>query len=752
MTAVSDSFGGTLAAWTAVNGSFSIVSGKMRGTTVANSPASYNRHDTSTGSIDCFCQAVISSTQTASFSNTGVACRMRSGANTSYQVTGRHAADTLMCWRIVAGSETQQTWQDGSQTLSVAWGSGDTLREEVVGSLIRAKVNGALVGLCVDTNITDGQLVGVNTYNDQAGDFGEYDDFAGGALAADGGLVAPYIAGVSAQVTGTGTTLTPTLPSNIATGDLVVVQCTSRDAAQTMTAPGSEGWSAGPSPSQTGLEDAVFYKVWGLGGQTDDSTPTFSIGSGTAGWGATAVIIRNPSHATAPWTSTSAAVVASGSGTNAASATVTAPSVNHDGSNRTIVRLYSSADDNALNAPSLGAMAYGGANYDSTTGNDFSQAMSLRENITVTTNTSTATVTQSVNGNDVSNGITLVLAIPSGTTVNATLTADLGGSASATATPDHPATLAASLGGSATATATPDHPATLAAALGGTASATATRQTFATASTDGGGTATATATPDHPAIAAADLGGLVAAATATPDHPAVLTADLGGAATATAVVAVPATASADLGFTGAATATRETAAVASADLGGAGAAVATPDHPAALGALLGGTGDATATVTHPVVAAAALGFSASAEATIPGGPIDAILNAALGGNAAATAGVDHAATAAASLGGAASAAAAPDHPAVLTADLGGTSAATAQASHPALLEALLTGVAQATATVTHGALAEAPLGFAAAATAAIPPTADPNPTVIRLSDTRSPVLADAGVPHLREPR
>lgn len=417
MTAVSDNFNradstSLGASWTEVVGNWEIVSNKIQCNDDAGATGYYVRYETDVGSSDMFSQAVTSSTQANSGSNTGVACRMRSAANTSYQLTTRHAGDTIGNWRISAGVETQLNFQTGANAISTTINSGDTIRLEVVGSLLRSKIQGALVGLTVDANITDGQRAGLNGYNGAASDVVEADDFAGGALAADGALLAPYIVGVSAQVTGVGTTLTPTVPAVVATGDLVVAHCTSRDAAQTMANPGSEGWTAGPSPTQTGLEDAVFSKIWGLGGQTDDTTPTFTIGSGTAGWGVTVTVFRNPLHSTAPWTSVASAVFTSGSQANAASATVTAPSVAHDGTHRTVVRVFSSADDNALNTPSTGALAYGAAAYDSIDGNDFAQAMSLVEDITVTTNTGTATVAETLVGNDVGNGITLVLAVP----------------------------------------------------------------------------------------------------------------------------------------------------------------------------------------------------------------------------------------------------------------------------------------------------------------------------------------------------
>lgn len=401
-------------------GDWEIKSNKLECNTDAGALGYYARYEADVGSSDMWASVVVTSTQTSSNSNSGVLVRGRTAAVTSYQIDIRHAGDIMWFWRIVAGAETQMTNQAGTTSLPVVSASGDTVRGEVVGSLIRGLINNVLVGLCRDTNITDGQRPGVNGWNEIAADFIQMDDFAGGALVADGGLVAPYIVGVGDQVTGTGTTLTPTVPPVVANGDLVLCQTTSRDAAQTMTAPGSEGWVSIQSPSQTGLEDVLWGKIWGLGGQTDDTTPTFGIGSATAGWGATVGgVLRNPSHATAPWTSVAAAVLASGSQANAAAATCTAPSVSHTGNNRTLYRSFSSGDDNDLRTNSEGAIAYGGVNYDSTTGNDFSQAGTLTENVTVTTNTGTATITQLANGNDISNGITLVLGIPAATPVGA---------------------------------------------------------------------------------------------------------------------------------------------------------------------------------------------------------------------------------------------------------------------------------------------------------------------------------------------
>ena len=368
----------------------------------------YCRYDGSgadVGSSDMWSEGVTNSSQTGGISNAGVAVRHRTGATTGYQFTS-HTNDSCAFWRIVAGSETQIT------TFTTAVAVGDTIRLEAVGRTLRAKVNGALRALATDTNITDGQRGALNGYNENAtGDVVRFDSWAAGLMTA---LLAPYLVDWSAQTArSTGASMTPTIPVTPAAGDLVLAEGTVRSTADTISPPAGEGWSQIELASGNSLRTYVWGKIWGLGGQTDDTTPTFTR-TGTTGAFVTCAIYRNPAHATAPWTSVASAVVASGQQSNAAAATATAPSVTHTGGHRTVVRVFGSADDNALNAPSTGVLVYGGAAFDAT---DIAQAMSVAEDITVTTNTGTATVAESVNGNDASNGVTLVLAIPAGSAV-----------------------------------------------------------------------------------------------------------------------------------------------------------------------------------------------------------------------------------------------------------------------------------------------------------------------------------------------
>lgn len=225
----------------------------------------------------------------------------------------------------------------------------------------------------------------------------------------------PYFVAATAQVTGTGTTLTPDASAlGLAAGDLLIVQVTNRNN-NTPTAPAGQGWATITNISRaagTAFNDSVFAKIWGLAGNTDDSTPTFTVASGTLGWGVTLSSYRNPYAADRPWLTTDDAIIASGTdNSTAAASTATAPSVSYAaGDNRTYVRTFATADDNALNAPSVGVLAYGGTSYDQTTGDNYSQASIYEENKDGATTTGTATVTESVNGNDVALTVTLVLA------------------------------------------------------------------------------------------------------------------------------------------------------------------------------------------------------------------------------------------------------------------------------------------------------------------------------------------------------
>lgn len=410
MTKVTDDYQradtSTLTGYTELVGNWEVVSNKLQCNDDGGATGYYLRHDTDTGSTNGYVQAVVSSTQVNASSNTGVLFRGQTGAtNTSYQFVTNHQANTWALWRVVAGSETLIA--SGSTPIA----PGDTIRLEVTGNILRAKVNGTLVALARDANVTTGSRGGLNGYNAVNSDVVEIDNFETGAIT-DSPMAAAYMEDWAVFGEGTITPRTPAIPPSLAAGDLIWAWGTVRDAAQTITMPAGQGWVQIEAPSQTGLESALFAKIWGLGGQTDASSPSVSVGSAADGFGITVGVIRNPRHSTDPWTSVAAAIVASGSQSNASSNTVTAPSVTYTGPHVTVVRFFSSADDNNLGAPSPGLQVVGGTAYHTASGLDFAQAASIVEDTTVSGSTGTATVTEASGGPDVSNGVTIVVAIP----------------------------------------------------------------------------------------------------------------------------------------------------------------------------------------------------------------------------------------------------------------------------------------------------------------------------------------------------
>jgi hypothetical protein len=403
--------------WTEEIGDWSIVSNQAECNDDDGGTGYYARFDgtgADVGSVDMYAELVTNSTQTSGGSNTGPSVRRRTGAVTGYQFT-TNLNDSCGFWRVVAGAESQIPVPNGSSTFTTPIVVGDTVRLEVTASTLRARVNGALVAIARDTNIADGQRGGLNGYNNVGTDVVRVDNFEAGALS-DDPPAAPYIHTWVVFGAGTITPRTPALPATagqIANGDLILAWATVRDAAQTVTPDATEGWSTIQTPSQTGLESPLFAKVWGLGGQVDDLTPEFSVADATGGFGITLAVIRNPQHATAPWTSVASAIVASGQQSNAANATVTAPAVAATGAHRTVVRFVSSADDNNLGAPSEGLMVFGGTAWHTTQGLDFAQGCSILEDTTLGGSTNTATFTEAAVAPDISNGVTIVVAIPS---------------------------------------------------------------------------------------------------------------------------------------------------------------------------------------------------------------------------------------------------------------------------------------------------------------------------------------------------
>lgn len=118
---------------------------------------------------------------------------------------------------------------------------------------------------------------------------------AGGAAeagAATGNSLYPRLINTSAYADGNTTSATPTIGGSPQAGDLILafVYQTNGGDGVFPAAPSGEGWTSITTVEETGgnnIEIAIFYKYWGVSGNTDDTTPTFTRGgAGAASVGA----------------------------------------------------------------------------------------------------------------------------------------------------------------------------------------------------------------------------------------------------------------------------------------------------------------------------------------------------------------------------------------------------------------------------------------------------------------------------------
>lgn len=221
----------------------------------------------------------------------------------------------------------------------------------------------------------------------------------------------PFFVDKSALQVTTTTSCTPDISAkDVQAGDLVVAHCVSRNSsANAISAPSGEGWSSVSNINRavgTGFVHTIFAKIWGVAGNTDDTTPTFTIGtSGTLGFSVVLSIWRNNKNNSQPWASVSQAIIASATdNSSAASATPSAPSCSWTSQTDKVsyMRIWSTADDNNLGSPSAGTLAYGGTSYHTTTGDDHACGMTWQTGVSGSGSPSgTATLTEASNGNDV---------------------------------------------------------------------------------------------------------------------------------------------------------------------------------------------------------------------------------------------------------------------------------------------------------------------------------------------------------------
>lgn len=378
---------------------------------------------------------------------------------------------------------------------------------------------------------------------------------------------APTVVSTSSQTNkATATTTTVAIPAaGQVAGRLTLVHFTLKTTGGTVTPPAGEGWTQLKSVGTTNLRDVVYAKVWGLGGQTDNTTTgnfTVSNSPTTNGWGYTVLVVDNPSNSTNPWTSVASAYEDVQGTNHSASTTMSGSTVTVSGSHRTVLTFFGSSDDNNHGSPSTGTLLYGGTNYDQTASTtDYAQSCAQQLDVS---SAGLITMTQGSNGADTYDDIRLVLLIPtSGTSlamspvsvpVSATAAGITPGTASRALTPVAVPVTAQAGGrtaGGVSRAATPATVTTTLVGLGRTAVASITTSpaaiavaVVATARTVGGvsravSPAVITTTPTGPARAAAATLGASPAAVAVAALATARTA--GSASIAVTPAAVPVT-------------------------------------------------------------------------------------------------------------------------------------------------------------------------------------------------------------------
>lgn len=344
--------------------------------------------------------AIISCTVTTSTTKTnrGLCGRASDDVNLLLvQLTVVPGVNRLRFFQCVAGGYTELAGVDSVVSLTTAhhlvWVLNGTNHRVYLDGALQINYTGATA---LDSNTKFGLEANVGLAGDNDTNDGRWDDLrvttvvtdaavATGAGAANAATIAapPTLLGVSAQAVGSGTGSFDLIPDvsalTLLTGDILIAQVGGSPdpaAAITVTPPASQGWTAvtgSPFEHATGRPRfALLWKRWGAG-DTDDSTPTFSVDyTGTTNESAQAVLSvwRGCVATGAPWEAVASTL------NGADSATFTAPDATSGGTERTSVRFYAAGDDCAIDTPSEGTAAYAGANYDFTTQDDHASGCS----------------------------------------------------------------------------------------------------------------------------------------------------------------------------------------------------------------------------------------------------------------------------------------------------------------------------------------------------------------------------------------
>lgn len=200
-----------------------------------------------------------------------------------------------------------------------------------------------------------------------------------------GGRITPTYVGSTAYVDSNSASAAPDASGlSLAAGDILLcfAYCaTSGAVSPEISAPSGEGWVQGgevhttaSSPTTESMQGKVFSKVWGVPGNTDDSTPTFT--SDLIGLGAVISVWRKGNRA-------NPIQDMQGASANGTQPTPSATAGDaHDSTQHFFgCRVLSGGN---LSAPSSGTSAYSGASYSQTSGPDRAMASSYVEGVGTT--------------------------------------------------------------------------------------------------------------------------------------------------------------------------------------------------------------------------------------------------------------------------------------------------------------------------------------------------------------------------------
>lgn len=402
----------TITSQTEVQGDWSKASNAARLNTTSDTTEDYLQNDLGdVGSADMYTIGVVA--VISAYGEAYVCVRGSSGAFTFYNY-GFDTDGVQYLQKVLSGAVTNLQ----TNTSGITPAANDVLKCIVLGDLLMGYYNGSREMIVAGGSaITTGQRGGIAGYR-ITGTM----SMKGMSSGAFTDLLYPVVLSSQAQVpktTETTTTVAVPAEGQVA-GRMTIVHFTGKTTGGDVTAPAGEGWTRlGSLIGGTNLYDTAYAKVWGLGGQTDNTTTgnfTATNSPTTNGWGYTVTVVANPQHSLAPWTSVAAAVDTTGGSNHAAADPMVSETITPGGAHATILRFFGSSDDNNHINPSPAntgvTYAYGGTTYQQATGTtDYAQSLAFFEDQPASAS-GTLSMAQGSNGPDTYDTLIVVLKIP----------------------------------------------------------------------------------------------------------------------------------------------------------------------------------------------------------------------------------------------------------------------------------------------------------------------------------------------------